>query len=83
MKITIGGHKRMTLSNQPYEPVQVESVLIIEKEFDDDIDDESIAGYQNKVNRLLEADLEKKIAQALKSQQRTRNKMKAIVRDLD
>lgn len=81
MKITFGGHKRMTISNQPYEPVQVESVLIIEKE-GEEFKPSEIEELQERANRLIDKDLENKIAEALKSQQRTRNKMKRILEDL-
>lgn len=81
MKITFGGHKRMTISNQPYEPVQVESVLIIEKDVEHMTDDE-ITALQDKVNRLLDKDLEKKVSEAVKVQQKTRNNMKNLLKGL-
>ena len=82
MKITFCGHKRMTLGNQPYEPVQVQSIFIVEKEVPDEFQLSSLNTFQEKVNKILDDDLEKKISEALKLQQKTRNKMKLILKDL-
>jgi len=83
MKITFGGHKRMTVTNQPYEPIQVESVLIIEKEVEDGTDIKSFEKLQEKVNVMLDKDLENKVKETIQSQQKTRNKMKSILREID
>lgn len=83
MKVTFGGHKRMTLSNQPYEPVQVESVLIIEKDVEDGTDMKTFEKLQEKVNAMLDKDLENKVKETVQLQQKTRNRMKSILRELD
>jgi hypothetical protein len=85
MLITMGGHKRMTIGNQPYEPVQVESVFIIEQEMSDTtkITDEHFVEMQNKINRVLDQDLERKVTETLKLQQKTRNRMKSLMKGDD
>lgn len=82
MKVTFGGHKKMTIQNQPYETISVESTLIIEKEAPDNMDLSDIEEYQNKVNAMLDKDLEKKAKETLQAQQRTRNRMKAFLKEL-
>jgi len=82
MKITFGGSQRMTIQNQPYETVSVESVLIIEKEFDVDPNTELLEELQEKANLMMKKDVEKKATIALKSQQETKNKMKSILKGL-
>ena len=80
MKITISGSKKMTIGNQPYEPIQVESSIIIEKEVSDKWSE--YEDFQFKINQMLDKDLEKKAHETLKLQQKTRNKMKSILSDL-
>ncbi len=77
MKISISGSKKMTIGNQPYEPIQVESAMIIEKEVPDDWDE--YEEIQFKINKFLDKDLEKKAQETLVLQQKTRNKMKSIL----
>lgn len=83
MLVTMGGHKRMTIGNQPYEPVQVESIFIIEQEMGDSLKttDEHFIEMQNKINRILDQDLERKVSETLKLQQKTRNRMKSILKE--
>jgi len=83
MKVTFGGHKRMTLTNQPYEPIQVESTLIIEKEVEDGTDMSTFEKLQEKVNSMLDKDLEKKVKETVQLQQKSRNRMKSILREVD
>jgi hypothetical protein len=82
MKVTIGGSKKITIGNQPYEPIQAESVFIIEKEMSEDIKGSEYEKIQDKINEYLEKDLEKKVEQTLKLQQKTRGKMKALITNL-
>jgi hypothetical protein len=80
MKVTISGSKKMTIGNQPYEPIQVESAMIIEKEVSEKWDE--YEELQFKINQFLDKDLEKKAQETLRLQQKTRNKMKSILNDL-
>jgi len=81
MKVTIGGSKKITIGNQPYEPIQAESVFIIEKEMPDDTKVSEYEKIQDKINEYLDKDLEKKVEQTLRLQQKTRNKMKLLLKD--
>lgn len=77
MKITVGGSMSMTLMNEPYSPVKCESVLHIEREVPDDTPEEQLEGkFQERINTLLEKDLDKKIRMAAKKQQELKNKIK-------
>lgn len=82
MKVTLGGNKKMTIGNQPYEPIQAESSILIEKELDDKISDSDIVKLQDRISKLLDEDLAKKVEQTLKLQMKTRNRMKSILSDL-
>lgn len=77
MKVTISGSKKITIGNQPYEPIQVESAMIIEKEVPDEWNEYEL--IQFKINQFLDKDLEKKAHETLVLQQKTRNKMKSIL----
>jgi hypothetical protein len=82
MKIIFGGTKRMTIGNKPYEPIMAESNLTIEREYDREPLEEEVIEMQEKVNRILDKDLDKKVTETLKLQQKSRNKMSDILRGL-
>lgn len=75
--VTITSTKKMTIMNKPYEPIMVESTLSIEKEIDED----QITEYQEKVDKLVLADLKRQAENTLKEQQKVRNRMSAILRE--
>lgn len=79
MKMTFGGHMSMTLTNKPYEPVKVESVLILEKEVSDDLDAKSMEQLQNKVNTKLKDDLKNKINIVSKEQNEARKRIQKVI----
>jgi hypothetical protein len=80
MKITVGGSSSMTITAKPYEPIKVESSLFIEKEVDDDADIEEVEEqYQEKVNKLLQKDLDKKITVVARKQNELRGKLASFV----
>lgn len=81
MKITFGGSKKMTITNYPYEPIQVESVLLVEKEVADDFDLKSLDNLQEKVNNLIDKDLESKMDKSAKKQIELRNRIKNMTQD--
>lgn len=80
MKITVGGSSSMTITTKPYEPIKVESSLFIEKEVDDDTDIEELQEqYQEKVNKLLQKDLDKKAKNIAKEQKEFKNNLSRIM----
>lgn len=79
MKMTFGGHMSMTLTNKPYEPIKVESVLILEKEVSDDLDAKSMEQLQNKVNTKLKDDLKNKINIVSKEQNEARKRIQEMI----
>lgn len=76
MKITISSSKKITLTNKPFEPIQVETSIIIEKEVDEDWDD--YEAMQNKLSNLLDKDLEKKAKETFVVQEKVRNEIKNL-----
>lgn len=82
MKITFGGTKRMTIGNKPYEPIMAESTLTIEREYKTEPLEEEVLELQDKVNRILDRDLDKKVEETLRLQQKSRNKMSGILKGL-
>lgn len=77
-KITVGGSKKFTLMNQPYEPIVVESTIIIEKELDENV---KVSEVQERINKMLDDDLKKKAEETLKAQESIRKRMKQILAD--
>jgi len=76
VKITISSSKKITLTNKPFEPIQVETSIIIEKEVDEDWDD--YEAMQNKLSNLLDKDLEKKAKETFVVQEKVRNEIKNL-----
>jgi len=76
VKITISSSKKITLTNKPFEPIQVETSIIIENEVDEDWDD--YEAMQNKLSNLLDKDLEKKAKETFVVQEKVRNEIKNL-----
>jgi hypothetical protein len=78
MKITVGGSMSMTLMNEPYSPIKCESVLHIEREVSDETPQDQLEEkYQNKINSLLEKDLDKKVRAASAKQKELKARLKS------
>lgn len=76
MKITVGGTMTMTVMNHPYEPIKVESTFHIEQEVNDAVDPQDVQEkYQEKVNKLIEKDLDNKMRVAAKKQSELKAKL--------
>ena len=82
MKIVFGGSKKMTIVNKPYEPIMAESTLTIEREFKDEPLEEEVLELQEKVNKILQKDLDRKVQETLRLQQETRSNMLKILKGL-
>jgi hypothetical protein len=77
-KVTVGGSKKITLMNQPYEPIVVESTIMIEKELDENV---KVTEVQDRINKMLDDDLKKKAEEVLRAQESIRKRMKQILAD--
>jgi len=80
MKVTFGGSKSMTLMNNPYEPVKVESILTIEKEVPEGTNISDFEALQEKINIMLEKDLENKMKEVSLKQKELRRKLKSMLK---
>lgn len=75
-KITVSGSKRITLMNKPYEPIVVETSLTIEKDLEEDV---KIVDVQERINKILDEDLERKAAETLRKQNSIRKRISHIL----
>ena len=83
MKITIGGSLGMTLTNIPYSPAKADTTLLIEKEVNEDMDEETlnafIEEFSEKIDKFLHKDLDRKIEDVMKQQKDTKRKMENML----
>lgn len=78
MKVTVGGTMSMTLMNEPYSPVKVESTFSIEKDVNESVDPQDVQeSYSEKINELLKKDLDNKMRVVSKKQKELKNVLKA------
>lgn len=79
MRVSFGGTVSMTIMNQPYEPIKVESTLVIEKELSEDIEDGVIAEMQEKVNAAIMKDLQNKMNSSISKKKQIKENIKNIL----
>lgn len=80
MKIQVGGNVGMKMMVRQYEPIDVNSTFMIEKEVDDDADlDELHAELTEKTNQILKDDLGKKAKMIIKQQKELNEKIREIL----
>lgn len=80
MKVQIGGSVGMKMMVRQYEPIDVNSTFMIEKEVDDNIDlDELHAELTEKANLILKEDLGKKAKMIIKQQKELNEKIREIL----
>jgi hypothetical protein len=84
MKINIGGSISMKIMPQAYEPIEASSTFMVEHEINDEWMTTEKAGNEieklnEKVNKILKAQVEQKMEVILKSYKEFKNKIKEIM----
>lgn len=79
MKITIGGSVSMTLQPKQYESINAMSIFTMEKEYPDDISAQKIEAENDKINKIILKELNKRLKSAFIEYREKRGSYKSLI----